>query len=138
MHPSSAALPSPTSPNFRLSPTVYTPPSRQSPPIPPTAPLRSSARASTQSTMTRATHDSRSWLPDDGLYLAEEGDEYAEYKTYHRPSEDSRPTSYLSYTSHLILEDEEPTIISNTEPWAVAHLLYFYSCRPCAAGHYFH
>lgn len=98
LHPSSAALPSPTSPNFRLSPTVYTPPSRQSPPIPPTAPLRSSARASTQSTMTRATHDSRSWLPDDGLYLAEEGDEYAEYKTYHRPSEDSRPTSYSPLT----------------------------------------
>lgn len=97
LHPSSTVLPSPTNPNFRLSPTVYTPPRQQSP-IPPTAPRRASARASTMTTATRATHDSRSWLPDDGLYLAEEGDEYAEYKTFHRPSEDSRPTSYSPLT----------------------------------------
>jgi hypothetical protein len=97
LHPRSAAMPSPTSPNFRLSPTVYTPPSQQSP-IAPTAPLRSSARASTLTTATRATHNSRSWLPDDGLYLAEEGEEFAEYKPFHRPSEDSRPTSYSPLT----------------------------------------
>jgi hypothetical protein len=97
LHPSSAAaLPSPTNPNFRLSPTVYTPPQRSS--IPPTAPRRSSVRASTITTATRATHDSRSWLPDDGLYLAEEGDEFSEYKTFRRPSEDSRPTSYSPLT----------------------------------------
>jgi hypothetical protein len=106
LHPSSAsALPSPTSINFRLSPTVYTMPSRQdsnSPPIPPTAPLKNSARASRASMMsatTQTTHNSRSWLPDEGLYLAEEGEEdYTTWKSFQRRSEDSRPTSYSPLT----------------------------------------
>ncbi|KNG46674.1 hypothetical protein TW65_06587 [Stemphylium lycopersici] len=97
LHPSSAAaMPSPTSPNFRLSPTVYTPPSRQ-PPVQPPLPSRRSVRTSELSTMTRNTHDSRSWLPEDGLYLAEEG-EFTAYETYRRPSEESRPTSYSPLT----------------------------------------
>jgi hypothetical protein len=101
LHPSSAtALPSPTSPNFRLSPTVYTMPSRpQLPSVPPASHSRNSARASMMSTMTRTTHNSRSWLPDEGLYLAEEGEEdIATWKSFRRPSDDSRPTSYSPLT----------------------------------------
>ncbi|KAF2820300.1 hypothetical protein CC86DRAFT_449427 [Ophiobolus disseminans] len=92
LHPSTAALstpatlPSPTTPTFRLSPTVYTMPS-QPPKARPT-------RASLQSTMTSKTHMSRSWLPDDGLYLPEEGthDSYMMFRR--RLSDASRPTSY--------------------------------------------
>jgi len=92
LHPSAAALlnpatlSSPTAANFRLSPTVYTMPSR-----PPKAqPLR----ASLQSTTTQKTHMSRSWLPDDGLYLPEEGthDSYMMFKR--QLSDASRPTTY--------------------------------------------
>jgi hypothetical protein len=86
LHPNTAALASPTSPGFRLSPTVYTMPSR-----PPKAqPLRASLR----STMTQQTHMSRSWLPDDGLYLPEEGthDSFTVFKR--QLSDASRPTSY--------------------------------------------
>jgi hypothetical protein len=96
LHPSTAALPSsatltsPTATSFRLSPTVYTMPSR-----PPKArPLR----ASLQSTMTQKTHMSRSWLPDDGLYLPEEGthDSYMMFKR-RLSDEESRPTSYSPF-----------------------------------------
>ncbi|KAF1914334.1 hypothetical protein BDU57DRAFT_404582, partial [Ampelomyces quisqualis] len=86
LHPNMATVASPTSPNFRLSPTVYTMPSQ-----PPTAqPLYVSQR----STMTPKTHASRSWLPDDGLYLPKEGslDSYTMFKR--QWDEDSRPTSY--------------------------------------------
>jgi hypothetical protein len=103
LHPSSAsALPSPTSQNFHLSPTVYTMPSRQDPqlpPVPPNPSPRNSARASMLSTMTRTTHNSRSWLPDEGLYLAEEGEEdFATWKSFRRPTDDTRPTSYSPLT----------------------------------------
>jgi hypothetical protein len=92
LHPNTAALSSsstlasPTSPNFRLSPTVYTMPSRP--------PKAQPMRASLQSTMTQNTHLSRSWLPDDGLYLPEEGthDSYMMFKR--QLDDDSRPTSY--------------------------------------------
>ncbi|KAH8728327.1 hypothetical protein GQ44DRAFT_737578 [Phaeosphaeriaceae sp. PMI808] len=92
LHPSTAALPSPpilvspTAANFRLSPTVYTMPSRR-PKAPP-------SRASLQSTMAQKAHTSRSWLPDDGLYLPEEGthDSYTVFKE--RLDDASRPTSY--------------------------------------------
>lgn len=98
LHPSSAASPTPASPHFHLSPTVYTMPSRQPklPPMPPSPPAPISARISTLSTMTRATHNSRSWLPDDGLYLAEEGT-IDSYKRFRRPSDPSRPTSYSPF-----------------------------------------
>ena len=121
LHPSSAALPSPTNVNFRLSPSVYIPPPRREPsPAPSTtaipgrdsvrnsvrasvrasrasvrASVRASLRASALSTMTRNTHESRSWLPEDGLYLSEEGEFTPyEYDAFGRRSEDSRPTSY--------------------------------------------
>jgi hypothetical protein len=92
LHPNTAALSnpstlaSPTSTNFRLSPTVYTMPSRP--------PKAQPMRASLQSTMTQNTHLSRSWLPDDGLYLPEEGthDSYMMFKR--QLDDDSRPTSY--------------------------------------------
>jgi hypothetical protein len=86
------ALPSPTSANFRLSPTVYTMPSRP--------PKAQPIRASLRSTTTQKTHMSRSWLPDDGLYLPEEGthDSYMMYnKTQFHFSDDSRPTSYSPF-----------------------------------------
>ncbi|RMZ67453.1 hypothetical protein GMOD_00001376 [Pyrenophora seminiperda CCB06] len=116
LHPSSAALPSPTSANFRLSPTVYIPPppSRREPSPAPSiiampgrgsartsvrtsvrASVRASLRASALSTMTRHTLESRNWVPEDGLYLSEEGESTPyEYDTFGRKSEDSRPTSY--------------------------------------------
>lgn len=86
LHPQSAALASPTSANFRLSPTVYAMPSRP--------PKAQPMRASLKSTMTQKTQVSRSWLPDDGLYLPEEGthDSYAMFTR--RFDDDSRPTSY--------------------------------------------
>jgi hypothetical protein len=89
LHPSTA-LASPTNANFRLSPTVYTMPSR-----PPKAqPMRASLRSAT----TQSTHMSRSWLPDDGLYLPEEGthDSYMIFNKSHF-SDDSRPTSYSPF-----------------------------------------
>ncbi|CAE7219208.1 hypothetical protein P3342_013372 [Pyrenophora teres f. teres] len=122
LHPSSAALPSPTNTNFRLSPSVYTPPPRRDTSPTPSitampgrgsgqnsgrnskrasvrasvrASMRASLRASRLSTMTKNTHESRSWLPEDGLYLSEEGEFTPyEYDTFGRRSEDSRPTSY--------------------------------------------
>ena len=79
-----------TAPNFQLPPTVYQrPPVRSnSPPAPPNA-----ARVSVLSTMTRKTHNSRSWLPDDGFYLPEEGT-MDSWKRIRRPSDPSRPTTY--------------------------------------------
>ncbi|KAF1944598.1 hypothetical protein EJ02DRAFT_83632 [Clathrospora elynae] len=102
LHPSSAGISSPTSTGFRLSPTVYTMPSRQKvPPIPPPPPPQkstgSSTRFSTLSTMTRATHNSRSWLPDDGLYLSEEGT-FDSLSRFRGLGDDSRPTSYSPLT----------------------------------------
>ncbi|KAJ6276692.1 hypothetical protein J3E71DRAFT_394800 [Bipolaris maydis] len=98
LHPSSAALLSPTSPNFRLSPTVYTPPPRQS-----SQPqqhvqkqkteTKSSSRTSAASTTSHKTRESRSWLPAEGLYLADEGG-LTRYLTFRRGNEDNRPTSY--------------------------------------------
>ncbi|KAF9692142.1 hypothetical protein EKO04_009940 [Ascochyta lentis] len=177
LHPSSARLshlPSPTSPNFRLSPTVYQMPgashvSKLVPSLPSTRPVseastipryshrythrysryaswmpeddleipeddlvppqfprynsmvasivqgseatqtaRTSARNSTrnsvgnwrsqsaprpQSTMTQKSHYSRSWLPDDGLYLAEEGTEDS-FEIFEGEKLASRSTSY--------------------------------------------
>ena len=181
LHPSSARLshlPSPTNPNFRLSPTVYQMPkprvSKLVPSLPSTRPtseastlsrrysdrrsnrysryaswmpeddldipeddlepprlprynsmqasivqgseatqtartsartsVRKSARQSTQksrsqsaprpqSTMTQKSHYSTSWLPDDGLYLPEEGTEDS-FKVFRRERLASRPTSY--------------------------------------------
>ncbi|OAK97752.1 hypothetical protein IQ06DRAFT_36839 [Phaeosphaeriaceae sp. SRC1lsM3a] len=86
LHPSTAALASPTSPNFRLSPTVYTMPSRP--------PKAQPMRASLRSTTTQQNHLSRSWLPEDGVYLPEEGthDSYTMFRR--RLSDASRPTSY--------------------------------------------
>jgi hypothetical protein len=86
LHPNTA-LASPTNANFRLSPTVYTMPSRP--------PKAQPMRASLRSAMTQSTHMSRSWLPDDGLYLPEEGthDSYRIFNKSHF-SDDSRPTSY--------------------------------------------
>lgn len=63
LHPSSAALPSPTVSNFRLSPTVYQVPAKPKK-------TRESLR---KSTMTQRTDASRSWLPEEGLVLPEEG-----------------------------------------------------------------
>ncbi|KAH7079967.1 hypothetical protein BKA63DRAFT_231728 [Paraphoma chrysanthemicola] len=93
LHPKTAGLSappvlsSPTAASFRLSPTVYSMPSRP--------PKAQPMRASLQSTMTQKTHMSRSWLPDDGLYLPEEGthDSYMTFQKRHL-SDDSRPTSY--------------------------------------------
>ncbi|KAJ4336557.1 hypothetical protein N0V95_008583 [Ascochyta clinopodiicola] len=177
LHPSSARLsylPSPTNPNFRLSPTVYQMPnasrvSKIVPSLPSTRPVsevsttpsysyrytqrysryaswtpeddlaipeddlappqfprynsmvasivqgseatqtartsaRNSARNSVgnrrsqsaprpQSTMTQKSHYSRSWLPDDGLYLPEEGTEHS-FEIFQRERLTSRPTSY--------------------------------------------
>jgi hypothetical protein len=86
LHPSTAALVSPTSTTFRLSPTVYTMPSRP--------PKAQPMRASLRSTMTQQTHMSQSWLPEDGLYLPEEGthDSFTVFKR--QLSDASRPTSY--------------------------------------------
>lgn len=180
LHPSSARLsylPSPTNPNFRLSPTVYQMPnpsrvSKLVPSLPSTRPVseastmttmtgrysrrysryaswmpeddldipeddlvpprfpryksmvasivqgseatqtarttarnsaRNSARKSrsqsvsrpqsTMTTMTQKSHYSRSWLPDDGLYLPEEGTEDS-FEVFNRERLASRPTSY--------------------------------------------
>lgn len=173
LHPSSARLsylPSPTSPNFRLSPTVYqmpnpSPISKLVPSLPSTRPsseastiprysrrysryaswypdddldipedelappqyllynsmrasivqgseatqtartsARNSARTSArhsrsrsaprpQSTMTQKSRHSRSWLPEDGLYLPEEGAE-GSFEVFRREKLDNRPTSY--------------------------------------------
>lgn len=178
LHPNSARLshfpPSPSSPNFRLSPTVYQMPnpsqaSKLVPSLPSTRPVseastvtrwsyrysnrysryaswtpqddldipeddllppqfpryqsmvasivqgseatqtaRTSARNSTrnsarnsrsqsaprpQSTMTQKSHYSRSWLPDDGLYLPEEGTDDS-FEIFKRERMASRPTSY--------------------------------------------
>lgn len=89
--PGSVPIPSPTSTKFRLSPIVYTTPSRPSKVQTARSSLQRSGR---QSTVTQKSHTSRSWLPDDGLYLPEEGthDSYMIFKR--RPMDDSRPTSY--------------------------------------------
>lgn len=168
LHPSSARMsymPSPTSPNFRLSPTVYqmpnsSPISKLVPSLPSTRPqseastiprysrrysryaswlpdddldipedelapprylrynsmvasivegsaaptARTSARNSArysrsqsaprpQSAMTQKSHQSRSWLPEDGVYLPEEGT-HDSFKVFKREMLASRPTSY--------------------------------------------
>jgi len=61
LHPSTATPTTPSS--FRLSPTVY-----QSPAKP-----RKTRESLRKSAMTQKSRASRSWLPDDGLYLPEEG-----------------------------------------------------------------
>ena len=86
LHPSTAALSSPTTTRFRLLPTVYTMPSQP--------PKAQPMRASLQSTTTQKTHMSRSWLPDDGLYLPEEGTHDSYMKFQIRLSDANRPTSY--------------------------------------------
>jgi hypothetical protein len=75
-----------TSSTFQLSPSVYTP----------SQPYKSKTpHYSMHSTATHQTHMSRSWLPDDGLYLPEEGthDSYMMFKK-HQSGDASRPTSY--------------------------------------------
>lgn len=75
-----------TASNFQLSPSVYVPSQPQK---------SKSPHYSIYSTATAQTHMSRSWLPDDGLYLPEEGthDSYMMFKK-HQFGESSRPTSY--------------------------------------------
>ncbi|USP79209.1 hypothetical protein yc1106_06483 [Curvularia clavata] len=99
LHPNSAAMLSPTSPHFRLSPTVYTPPPRQpqqsvqkriTPPL-------ASARVSALSVASQSTRESRSWVPAEGLYLADEGG-LTRYLTFRRGDENHRPTSYSPLT----------------------------------------
>lgn len=99
LHPNSAAMLSPTSPNFRLSPTVYTPPPRQ-----PQQPAqnrrtpRTSARVSALSVASQSTRESRSWVPAEGLYLADEGG-LTRYLTFRRGGDENhRPTSYSPLT----------------------------------------
>ncbi|OAL47291.1 hypothetical protein IQ07DRAFT_135937 [Pyrenochaeta sp. DS3sAY3a] len=95
---------SPTNPDYTLSPAVYQMPSRKPigpqvppmPPQPPSPPLKST-RVSALSTMTRKTHNSRSWLPEEGLYLPEEGT-MDSWKKLRRPRNESRPTSYSPLT----------------------------------------
>lgn len=96
LHPDSAALQSPSSPHFRLSPTVYKPSQPLQPPAVPPTPPPVSTRTSGLSTMTRTTHNSRSWLPDDGLYLAEEGTN--SYMAFSRSNDECLPTSYSPLT----------------------------------------
>jgi hypothetical protein len=81
LHPSSARLsylPSPTNPNFRLSPTVYqmpnpSPVSKLVPSLPSTRPV---SEASTMTTMTgrysRRYSRYTSWMPDDDLDIPED------------------------------------------------------------------
>ncbi|EOA91206.1 hypothetical protein ACJQWK_03846 [Exserohilum turcicum] len=99
LHPNSAAKLSPTSPNFRLSPTVYTPPQRSSLPAEqPPLEAKLSVRASRLSKRGRTPHDSRSWLPEEGLYLADECG-LTRYLTFRRGNEEGgRPTSYSPLT----------------------------------------
>lgn len=85
----------PANPEFRLSPTVYQAPARASqlpylPPVPPTPPPKSN-RLSAVSNMTRTTRNSRNWLPDNELYLPEEGT-MDSWKKLRRPS--NVPTTY--------------------------------------------
>jgi hypothetical protein len=96
LHPSTAA--SPKSSQFTLSPTVYTMPSKPPKAQPMRASLMSTkARASLKSSTTRQSHVSRSWLPDDGLYLPEEGT-HDSFQVYRRRfSDDSRPSSYTPF-----------------------------------------
>ena len=54
---------------------------------------RSQSAPRPHSTMTQNSHYSRSWLPDDGLYLPEEGTEDS-FKIFRRERLASRPTSY--------------------------------------------
>ncbi|KAI8933877.1 hypothetical protein NX059_009574 [Plenodomus lindquistii] len=93
LHPNSAALPSPSSPNFRLPSTVYVPSSSSQPTAVPPTPPPVSARLSAQSIMTRTTHNSQSWLPEEGLYLPEEGT-HDSFINFRRPNNAYRPTSY--------------------------------------------
>jgi hypothetical protein len=102
LHPSSAALLSPTSPNFRLSPTVYTPPPRQSQQSQQSVQKqrmqpKNPSRASGLSIASHGARESRSWVPVEGLYLADEGG-LTRYLTFRRGNEDSRPTSYSPLT----------------------------------------
>lgn len=108
LHPNSAAgALSPTNPNFRLSPTVYQRPTRPSIPEPSPRPpsllnrvadlsFESRRTSRVQSQMTQRTHNSRSWLPEEGLYLAEEGTQDVFEMYIRRPSvpESGRPDSY--------------------------------------------
>ncbi|KAL5120436.1 hypothetical protein ACEQ8H_001726 [Pleosporales sp. CAS-2024a] len=86
LHPSTAALISPTSSNFQLSPTVYEMPSRP--------PKAQPMRASLRSIMTQQTRASSHLLPDDGLYLPEEGTQATYMMSRGNLDDDSRPTSY--------------------------------------------
>lgn len=82
LHPNTAVLPSPTSPNFRLSPTVYT--------MPAPPPRAQPVRASLRSVATQQNHLSRSWVPEDGVYLPEDGT----YDSYTMFRGESRAMSY--------------------------------------------
>ncbi|KAF3002440.1 hypothetical protein E8E13_004377 [Curvularia kusanoi] len=89
LHPSSARmshLPSPTSPNFRLSPTVYQMPnpgpiSKLVPSLPSTRPQ---SEASTLSQFSRRYSRFDSWMPDDDLDI---------------PEDELAPPRYLRYNS---------------------------------------
>ncbi|KAF1926241.1 uncharacterized protein M421DRAFT_102590 [Didymella exigua CBS 183.55] len=97
LHPSSARLsylPSPTNPNFRLSPTVYQMPnSNRVSKLVPSLPSTRPASEATLTTMTQKSRFSRSWLPDEGLYLPEEGTEDS-FEVFKSERLASRPTSY--------------------------------------------
>lgn len=54
---------------------------------------RSQSAPRPRSTMTQKSHYSRSWLPDDGLYLPEEGTDDS-FEVFQRERLASRPTSY--------------------------------------------
>ncbi|KAL6705928.1 hypothetical protein ACN47E_006207 [Coniothyrium glycines] len=99
LHPGSA--PSPANTGYRLPSTVYQAPahSSKSPRLPPQplSPESKPSHISALSTMTRQTYNSRSWLPDDGLYLPEDGN-VDMYKKFRRPSDANRPTSYSPLT----------------------------------------
>jgi hypothetical protein len=84
-------LPSPALSGFRLSPPVYDMPSRPSIAVSIRTPLQS---ATTQKT----SRTSRSWLPDDGLYLLDDGSLDSHVNIKRQLSSSGRPTSYSPLT----------------------------------------
>lgn len=81
-------LPSPALSDFRLSPTVYAMPSR-----PPRA-VSTHTSMQSETTQKKTSHMSRSWLPDDGLYLPDEGSHDSYTRIKGRVGGSNRPTSY--------------------------------------------
>jgi len=79
-------LPSPSSTTYCLSPHALVPPTPTSPP----------ARLSVLSTMTRATRNSRSWLPEGGLYLPDETGAEDAFKQFKRPDDVTLPATTYS------------------------------------------